>query len=115
MTITSQIEHVDPASLADLSSRVAYLSSFLELTTEDGEALQAAKPLIGPLIPTVLDAVYAKLLSYDITAQAFVPRNTDYDGQTAKNVSELTLEHPQVAYRKDFLKVRMSASSQDEG
>jgi len=104
MTIIAKTQHVDPASLSDLPSRVAYLSSFLELTTADGEALQAAKPLIAPLVPTVLDAVYMKLLSYDITAKSFVPRNTDYDGQTAKDVSELTLEHPQIEYRKDFLK-----------
>jgi hypothetical protein len=111
MTIIAKTQHVDPASLSDLPSRVAYLSSFLELTTADGEALQAAKPLIAPLVPTVLDAVYMKLLSYDITAKAFVPRNTDYDGQTAKDVSELTLEHPQIEYRKDFLKVRETALS----
>lgn len=105
MTVTTTMQHVDPESLSDLQSRVAYLSSFLELTAEDGEVLRAAKPLIAPLVPAVLDAVYTKLLSYDITAQAFVPRNTDYDGNTASSVFELTLEHPQIAYRKDFLKV----------
>jgi hypothetical protein len=34
-----------------------------------------------------------------------VPRNTGYDGETVKNVQELTMEHPQIAMRKDFLKV----------
>jgi len=56
------------------------------------------------LIPTILDKVYTKLLSYDITAQAFVPKNTDYEGETVKDVQELTLENPQIALRKDFLK-----------
>jgi hypothetical protein len=45
------------------------------------------------------------LLSFDITAQAFVPRNSGYEGELVENVQELTLEHPQIARRKDFLKV----------
>jgi len=103
-TMAPTMQHIPVSSLEDLPSRIAYLSSFLELTPQDGEALLAAKPLVAPLVPTVLDAVYTKLLSFDITAQTFVPRNTDYEGETVKNVQELTLEHPQIAMRKDFLK-----------
>lgn len=98
------MQHIDPKSLDELPARVAYLSSFLELSESDGEALLAAKPLVAPLIPTILDLVYSKLLSYDITAQSFVPKNTGYEGETVKTVQELTLESPQIAYRKDFLK-----------
>lgn len=109
MTITSKMEHIDPESLSELPSRIAYLSSFLDITNADSEMLRAAKPLIAPLVPTVLDAVYTKLLSYDITAKAFMPRNTDYQGVTPNDTSELTLGHPQIEYRKDFLKVRVYA------
>jgi hypothetical protein len=98
------MQHIAPESLEDLPSRIAYLSAFLGLTPQDGEALLAAKPLVAPLVPAVLEAVYTKLLSFDITAQVFVPRNTGYDGEVVKNVQELTLEHPQIALRKDFLK-----------
>ncbi|CZR57108.1 uncharacterized protein PAC_06997 [Phialocephala subalpina] len=98
------MQHISASSLEDLPSRISYLSSFLELTPSDGEALLAAKPLVTPLVPTILDAVYTKLLSFDITAQAFVPRNSDYEGELVKSVQELTLEHPQIAMRKDFLK-----------
>ncbi|KAL2075747.1 hypothetical protein VTL71DRAFT_690 [Oculimacula yallundae] len=98
------MQHISPSSLSDLPSRISYLSDFLSLTPLDNEALLAAKPLIAPLIPTILDAVYNKLLSFDITAKAFVPKNTDYEGELVKNVQELTLEHPQIAMRKDFLK-----------
>ncbi|PMD41475.1 hypothetical protein L207DRAFT_426151 [Hyaloscypha variabilis F] len=98
------MQHVSASSLEDLPSRITYLSTFLELTPEDGEALLAAKPLVAPLVPAILDAVYKKLLSFDITAQAFVPRNTEYEGEVVKNVQELTMEHPQIALRKDFLK-----------
>jgi len=98
------MQHITAESLEDLPSRIAYLSSFLNLTPADGEALRAAKPLVAPLIPAILTAVYEKLLSYDITAQVFVPKNTDYEGETVNSVQELTLEHPQIALRKDFLK-----------
>jgi hypothetical protein len=100
----STMQHITPESLSVLPSRITYLSSFLELTPEDGEALLASAPLIAPLIPTILDAVYSKLLNYDITAQAFVPRNTGYEGKVVEHVEELTLEHDQIKMRKDFLK-----------
>jgi hypothetical protein len=72
------MEHISASSLNSLPERIAYLSSFLSLTASDTEALLAAKPLIAPLIPTILDAVYTKLLSYDITAQAFVPKSKSF-------------------------------------
>jgi hypothetical protein len=100
------MQHIPVSSLEDLPSRIAYLSSFLALTPEDGETLLAAAPLVAPLVPTILEAVYVKLLSFDITAQSFVPRNTGYEGAVVESVQELTLEHPQIAMRKDFLKVR---------
>ena len=103
--MTVKMQHIAASSLEQLPSRIAYLSSFLGLTASDGEALLLAKPLVAPLIPAVLDAVYNKLLNFDITAQAFVPRNTGYEGTIVGNVQELTLEHPQIAMRKDFLKV----------
>jgi len=108
------MQHISSSSLEDLASRIAYLSSFLGLKAEDGEALRAAKPLVAPLIPAILDAVYVKLLSFDITAQAFVPRNTGYEGAVVGSVQELTMEHPQIALRKDFLKnylVRLVSTS----
>jgi hypothetical protein len=102
------MQHISSSSLENLPARISYLSSFLELAASDGEALLAAKPLVAPLVPAILDAVYKKLLSFDITAQAFVPRNTGYEGQVVKSVQELTIEHPQIALRKDFLKVGCS-------
>jgi hypothetical protein len=99
------MQHISPTSLSFLPSRISYLSSFLDLNDSDSKALQAAKPLVAPLIPTILDAVYGKLLSFDITAKAFVPKGTDYEGETVKCVQELMMDHPQIALRKDFLKV----------
>lgn len=98
------MQHVSSETLEDLPARIQYMSSFLELTEADAAALTSAAPLIAPLVPAVLDAVYTKLLSFDITAQAFVPKNTDFEGETVKSVQELTLDHPQILMRKDFLK-----------
>ncbi|RFU26506.1 hypothetical protein B7463_g9843, partial [Scytalidium lignicola] len=99
------MHHITSESLESLPSRITYLSLFLDLNKSDGEALLAAKPFIAPLVPAILDAVYMKLLNFDITAKAFVPKNTDYDGETVNNVEELTIDHPQIALRKDFLKM----------
>jgi len=98
------MEVISPSSLNSLPSRVSYLKSFLSFTSEDGAALRAAAPLVAPLVPAILDAVYTKLLSYDITAKAFVPRQPGYNGSAPKDALELNLNHPQIAYRKDFLK-----------
>lgn len=99
------MQYITTESLEHLPSRIAYLSSFLDLKQEDGDALLAAKPLIAPLVPTVLDLVYTKLLSYDITASKFVPKNSGYEGTMVNSVEELTLESDIIKYRKDFLKV----------
>lgn len=99
------MKHITRESLEDLPSRVAYMKSFVNFTSADVKALNSATPLIAPLIPGLLDAVYGKLLKYDITAAVFVPKNTDFQGEAPKDIEELTLEHPQIAMRKDFLKV----------
>ncbi|KAI9739463.1 MAG: hypothetical protein M1818_005151 [Claussenomyces sp. TS43310] len=99
-----KMKHITPESLEDLPSRVAYLKSFLHFTASDVKALNSATPLIAPLIPGLLDAVYGKLLKYDITAAVFIPKNTDFEGETPKGLEDLSLEHPQIAMRKDFFK-----------
>jgi len=96
--------HIPTESMADTYARVKYLKTFLSFTAEDQKYLHASKAVIAPLLPAILEAVYVKLLSFDITAAAFVPPNTGYTGPTVKNVQELSLDHPQILMRKDFLK-----------
>ncbi|KAI9736614.1 MAG: hypothetical protein M1834_000818 [Cirrosporium novae-zelandiae] len=98
------VQIVNPISLNDLPARISYLKSFMDFNQDDGDAINSTKDLIAPLLPEILDAVYSKLLGYDITAKTFVPRNTGYSGQVAQNVAELSLSHPQIARRKDFLR-----------
>jgi len=99
------MQHISASSLNHLPTRIKYLSSFLNLTKEDADALLAAKPLIAPLVPAVLDLVYTKLLSYDITASKFIPQNSGFEGQLVSNIEDLTLESDIIKFRKDFLKV----------
>jgi hypothetical protein len=97
------MEHIDPKSLSDLPTRIQYLRKFIGFTKEDAEALHASKPVVGPLVSAVVDAVYVKLFSFDITSKPFLPRQTGYDGDVPMDLKDLTLDHPQIKFRKDFL------------
>ncbi|KAG5652540.1 hypothetical protein H0H81_004650 [Sphagnurus paluster] len=93
--------HIDPASLKDLPTRIKYLRDFIEFTPADAATLNAAAA--APLTSLVLDAVYAKVFSFDITAAAFIPRHTGYEGATPAGVEELSLDHPQIKFHRNFL------------
>ncbi|KAI9653739.1 MAG: hypothetical protein M1821_006933 [Bathelium mastoideum] len=101
----TQMEHISASDLRSIPYRVAYLKKFLNFTDADGAAIQASAAILGPLLPALLDAVYSKLLAFDITAKAFAPPQPGLnDGAKAASVQELTLNHPQIAHRRDFLK-----------
>ena len=95
--------HVDPTTLNDLQTRVGYLKRFIGFTEDDEAALHAAAPIVAPLVPAIVDAVYEKLLSFDITAKSFVPKQTGYSGEVPTNLEDLTPTHPMIRFRKDFL------------
>jgi hypothetical protein len=50
-----------------------------------------------------VDAVYAKLQSYTATWRHFVPRQDGYEGAIPAKLEELTMDHPQIAFRKQHL------------
>ena len=97
------MQHISASSLQDLPTRVQYLRDFIDFSPDDAAALHSSRGVVAPLVPAVLDAVYAKLLSFDVTAKSFVPRQTGYTGIAPVNVEELTQDHPQIKFRKDFL------------
>lgn len=92
------MEHITDESLNRLETRISYLKAFLDITSADAAILRSAQPLINPLIPHILEAVYTKLLSFDVTARVFVPKHTDEDGN-------ITMAHPEIILRKNFLGV----------
>jgi Protoglobin len=87
----------------DLSYRIRYLRDFISFTNEDAATLHAAAPVVSPLVPVVVNAVYEKLLSFDVTAKSFVPRQTGYSGDAPTKLEDLSQDHPQIKFRKDFL------------
>ena len=97
------MEHVDAASLSDLPTRIKYLRKFIDFTKDDAAVLHIAKPVVAPLVPVIVDAVYVKLSSFDITWKSFLPRNTGYEGETPASLTDLTPDHAQIKFRKDFL------------
>ncbi|KAK2858528.1 hypothetical protein FQN49_004642 [Arthroderma sp. PD_2] len=109
MTVVDRlIQHVDEEQLeTNIPSRVNYLKSFLRFTDEDGAAINSAKDLIAPALPTILDTIYTNLIGFDVTAKAFVPPQPEQEktnGSTRTSVADLSLTHPNILHRKDFLK-----------
>lgn len=47
--------------------RFQYLSEFGGFGQEDIDAIHAAAPVVAPLVPAIVDAVYVKLFSFDTT------------------------------------------------
>ncbi|KAF5368696.1 hypothetical protein D9615_010313 [Tricholomella constricta] len=97
------MRNIDPATLEHLPSRVQYLRDFIGFTNQDAAALHAARPVVAPLVPVVVDAVYVKLLSFDITSKPFVPRQTGYTGKSPVRLEDLSGDHPQIKFRKGFV------------
>lgn len=59
---------------------------------------------IAPLVPAVVQAVYVKLFSFDVTKKYFVSRNDGFEGDLGElTLEKLTLEHEQIKFRKDML------------
>ncbi|KIM42580.1 hypothetical protein M413DRAFT_444288 [Hebeloma cylindrosporum] len=79
------MQHISESSLEHLPSRIDYLRSFIDFTSEDAAALHAAKPVVGPLVPTVVEL-------------------TGYTGFAPTALTDLKQDHPQIKFRKDFLK-----------
>jgi len=101
------MQHIAPATLRNLPDRIAYLTAFLNFTAADASYLHAAAPIVKPLIPVVVDTVYVKLLSFDITAKAFIPRQTGFEDtsldEKTRKVEDLNQEDKQIKFRKGFL------------
>ena len=95
---------VDESKLeSDLSYRFQYLTEFMGFGEADIAAIHAAAPALAPLVPGLVDAVYAKLHSFSSTWRHFLPRQHGYDGEVPPDLAHLTPDHPQIAFRKQHL------------
>lgn len=95
---------IDEARLeSDLAYRFDYLAEFMTFTDEDVSTIHAAAPLLAPVVPGLVDAVYDKLFGYDATKRHFVPRQSGYEGTVPDNVEDLTQDHEMIQFRKGHL------------
>jgi hypothetical protein len=96
--------HVDEPRLeSDLGYRFEYIVNFIGFGPEDDAAVHASAPILAPLVPGLVDAVYNKLIQQDATWRHFLPRQAGYEGQVPITLDKLTMDHPQIAYRKQHL------------
>lgn len=93
----------EPRLETDLEYRFNYLCEFIGLGPDDIKVIHSAAPLLAPLVPALVDAVYSKLISYDATWRHFVPRQDGYSGEVPVSVDALTMDHPQIKFRKQHL------------
>jgi hypothetical protein len=70
---------------------------------DDIKAIHAAAPALAPLVPGLVDAVYAKLHTYDSTWRHFLPRQHGYEGAVPVKMEDLTPDHEQIQFRKQHL------------
>jgi len=98
------VKHIDEVQLeSNLEYRFGYLADFVGFDKNDVAAIHAAASKLTPLVAGLVDAVYVKLFAYDATKRHFVPKQHGYEGPTPESVETLTLDHPQIAFRKQHL------------
>jgi len=93
----------EPKLESDLQTRFAYLAEFIGFGPADVAAVHGAASALAPLVPGLVDAVYAKLFTYTATWRHFLPRQHGYDGDIPADLTHLTPDHPQIAFRKQHL------------
>ncbi|SPR01768.1 unnamed protein product (mitochondrion) [Plasmodiophora brassicae] len=97
-------EHVDRDRLyTDLAYRFSYVCEFVEFGAEDQKAIRDAAPHLGPLVPTLVNAVYDKLFTFDITKAAFAARMEGFTGRAVLSGNDLSMDSEQIKFRKDML------------
>jgi hypothetical protein len=89
---------------SDTSYRYEFLADFIGFTEEDVALIHGLATKLMPLIPTVVDTTYEKLLSCDATARHFLPRQNGYEGTLPKNLDALSQETEQIQFRKEHLR-----------
>lgn len=88
---------------SDLGYRFKWVTEFIGFDEDDISTITGAAELLAPIVPALVDAVYEKLFEYDATKRHFLPRQHGYTGEVPATLDELTLDHPQVQYRKKHL------------
>lgn len=93
----------EPRLETDLAYRFAYVTEFMGMTADDIAAIHSSAAHLAPLVPSLVDAVYNKLATYDATWRHFVPRQSGYEGEVPESVESLGMDHEQIQFRKAHL------------
>lgn len=98
------MQHINEAQLeSDLGYRFKYLVEFIGLNADDLAAIHGSAPLLAPLVPGLVDAVYEKLFQYDATKRHFLPRQFGFEGAVPLSLESLSMDHELIKFRKDHL------------
>ncbi|KAL1914868.1 uncharacterized protein VTP21DRAFT_7784 [Calcarisporiella thermophila] len=98
------MEYIDESKLeSDLQYRFAYVSKFVGFGEKDIKMIKNAATFLEPLVPVIVDKVYEKLFSFDVTKKVFLIRNEGFAGDLPDTLEHLTLESDQIQFRKNFL------------
>ena len=98
------MQHIDEPRLeSDIGYRFEYLTKFMGFSATDIDTIHGAAALLGPLVPTLVDAVYEKLYTQDATWRHFLPKRHGYEGELPASLTDLSPTHPQIAFRKAHL------------
>jgi hypothetical protein len=98
------VQSIDERRLeSDTGYRFGYVAGFMGFSADDIAAIHGAAPVLAPLVPGLVDAVYNKLAGYDATWRHFLPRQAGYEGAVPTNLQALTMDHPQIRFRKEHL------------
>jgi hypothetical protein len=99
-------EHIDRTCLnTNLRYRFDYLSKFLNFTSDDINTLNSLAPILFPHIPFIVETVYKKLYSFDITKQFFIIRNQDFESFSSTKENDSTVISTQTEFRKEVLSI----------
>ncbi|KAJ2556532.1 hypothetical protein EV175_001945 [Coemansia sp. RSA 1933] len=99
-------KHIDHDRLyTDVQYRYEYVSEFIGFGKKDQDLIHKSATVVGGLVPTIVNAVYANLFKYDITWRHFAQ---DQDGliikdEKSKDVSNVTMKSEVITFRKTML------------
>ena len=93
----------EPRLESDVGYRFDYVAGFMGFGPEDVAAILGSAPLLAPLVPGLVDAVYQKLYGYTSTWRHFLPRQHGYSGDIPADMAHLTPDHPQIKFRMEHL------------
>ncbi|KAI7904564.1 Protoglobin-domain-containing protein [Cokeromyces recurvatus] len=98
------MQHIDEKKLyTDDKYRFEYVAAYMGFGEKDIKAIESVAERMRPLVPAIVDSVYVKQFEFDITKRYFLPKNEGFTGEVANSLDELTLDHPQIQFRKNFL------------